>query len=47
MLIDTCTLINHFRGDAVVPHFLIENKGGMKISSVTDIEIAHKKNFTA
>lgn len=40
MLIDTCILINHFRGDAVTSHFLIENRGEMKISSVTDMEIS-------
>jgi len=40
MLIDTCILINHFRGDAATTEFLIENRGKMKISSVTDMEIS-------
>ena len=40
MLIDTCILIDHFRGDASTTRFLIENSGEMKICSVTDMEIS-------
>lgn len=40
MLIDTCVLINHFRGDVSTTRFLLENTGEMKISSVTDMEIS-------
>ena len=40
MLIDTCILINHFRGDALTTRFLLENSGEMKICSVTDMEIS-------
>ena len=40
MLIDTCILINHFRGDVSTTRFLLENSGEMKICSVTDMEIS-------
>ncbi len=40
MLIDTCILINHFRGDLSATRFLVENSEKMKISSVTDMEIS-------
>ena len=40
MLIDTCILIDHFRGDAKTTLFLLENRGKMKICSITDMEIS-------
>ena len=40
MIIDTCVLINHFRGDVSTTQFLIENRGEMKICSVTDMEVS-------
>ncbi len=40
MLIDSCILIAHFRGDTTITHFLLQNQGKMKISSITDMEIA-------
>jgi len=40
MLIDTCILINHFRGKVSATRFLLENSGEMKISSITDMEIS-------
>jgi len=40
MLIDTCILINHFRGETSTTRFLLENSGKMKISSLTDMEIS-------
>jgi predicted nucleic acid-binding protein len=40
MLIDTCILIDHFRGDAVATRFLLENENKMKICSITDMEIS-------
>ena len=40
ILIDTCVLINHFRGDASTTRFLLEKSGEMKICSVTDMEIS-------
>lgn len=40
MLIDTCILINHFRGDVPTTQFLLKNSGKMKISSITDMEIS-------
>ena len=40
MIIDTCILINHFRGDVSTTQFLIENSGKMKICAVTDMEVS-------
>ena len=42
ILIDTCVLIEHYRGtNAAVSAFLQQNKGQMCISAVTDMEIAY------
>ncbi len=42
MLLDTCILIEHYRGtNPAVSAFLINNQGLMSISAVTDMEIAY------
>lgn len=42
ILIDTCILIEHYRGaNSAVSAFLNRNKGQMCISAVTDMEIAY------
>ena len=42
MLLDTCILIEHYRGtNPAVSAFLIDNQGLMSISAVTDMEIAY------
>jgi predicted nucleic acid-binding protein len=40
MLVDTCVLIEHFKGNATVSEFLKSNTGDLSISSVTDMEMA-------
>ena len=40
MLIDTCLLIEHFRGNAAVSAFLSQHAGSMHVSSITDMELA-------
>ena len=40
MLVDTCVLVDHFRGNASVLAFLKSNIGKLSVSSVTDMEIA-------
>ena len=40
MLIDTCILIDHFRGKSPATYFLLNNIRKMKISSITDMEMS-------
>lgn len=40
MLIDTCVLIEHFKGNPAVEEFLQQHEEDFFISSVTDMEIA-------
>ena len=40
MLVDTCVLIDHFKGNTSVSEFLKNNTGNLSISSVTDMEMA-------
>lgn len=40
MLIDTCVVIDHFRGNSEATRFLLDNRRKLTISAVTDMEIS-------
>ena len=40
MLIDTCLFIEHFRGNAAVSAFLSQHAGSVRVSAITDMELA-------